>query len=110
MLRHIAVENLDKISHVNGFVDDSNILTQRCRTITNLDINPSTGDLSGMAALTAVLSMRILMGDYGTSNLNAVLTGIVPSLTDLNLFTTTHVILHDIATLCPSLENPSLCY
>jgi hypothetical protein len=109
ILDHIPVQNLRTITHAIGEVEDINILTQKCRNITNLDIISSTVDLSGLTALTALRSLYVSFTDYATSNLNAVLTGIVPRLISLTLCDISNVNLQDIVSLCPSLQTLALC-
>jgi hypothetical protein len=104
ILGHIAVEKLDRISNVRGCVRDINMLSGRCRNITNLKLGTVTVDLSGLTTLTALSTLRVSVGDHATSNLNSVLTAIGPRLTDLTLNLSTHVNLQDIAMLCPSLK------
>ncbi|PNF23450.1 hypothetical protein B7P43_G08385 [Cryptotermes secundus] len=108
ILDHVAQKNLHKISHVSGKVEDISKLAQRCRNLTNLDICLFTEDLSGLAALTALHTLRLTEGDYAKYNLNAVLTDIGHRLTDLTLKLIKHVNLQDIVTLCPSLVSMSL--
>jgi hypothetical protein len=108
ILNPLAEENLRTITHINGHAQDVNILTQKCRNISNLHLNKITGDLSGLAALTSLSSLLVKMGDYATSHLNEVLTGIGPTLTELNLFHISNVNLRNIITLCRSLESLSM--
>ncbi|PNF33102.1 hypothetical protein B7P43_G15751 [Cryptotermes secundus] len=108
ILDHVAEKNLHKISHVSGYVQDISKLAQRCRNITNLDICLFTEDLSGLAALTRLHTLRLTEGDYAKCNLNAVLTDIGHRLTDLFLEGIEHVNLQDIITLCPSLSSLTL--
>jgi hypothetical protein len=86
------------------------LVAQRCPNITHmdLDLGRNSNDLSCLAALTTLRNLRLQVGDYATSNLNAVLTGIGPSLTDLTLHLMYKVNLHDIVTLCHSLESLGL--
>jgi hypothetical protein len=108
ILDHVAVENLHKISHVVGFVEDISMLAQKCRNITNLNIWVNTRNLSGLAALTTLRNVTISWGDYATFKLNTVLNGIGPGLTDLTLYWIINVNIKDILTLCPSLTFLSL--
>jgi hypothetical protein len=104
ILPHVAEERLQKIPHVSGFVPNINMLAQRCHNITNLDIETVIGDMSALAALTTLRTVRISHHDYVISNLIAVLTGVGSKLTELTLSLVTRVNLQDIVTLCPSLE------
>jgi hypothetical protein len=104
ILDYNVVGNLDKISHVSGYVENIEMLTQRCPNITNLDITTIIGDLSSLAVLTSLRTVRISRTDYVTSNVNAVLTGVGRRLTELALTWVTRVNLQDIVTLCPSLK------
>ncbi|PNF28291.1 hypothetical protein B7P43_G05442, partial [Cryptotermes secundus] len=108
ILDHVAEKNLHKISYVSGIVEDISKLAQRCLNITNLDICLFTEDLSGLAALTRLHTLRLTEGDYAKCNLNAVLTDIGHRLTDLTLYRIKHVNLQDIVTLCPSLSSLTL--
>jgi hypothetical protein len=112
ILDHVADGKLHKISHVTGVVKDVNLVAQRCPNITHMDLDLCrySNDLSCLAALTTLRNLRLQKGDYATSNLNAVLTGIGPSLNDLILYSMEKVNLHDIVTLCHSLETLSLLY
>jgi hypothetical protein len=108
ILDYVAEKKLQKISHVSGQVPNIHMLTQRCPNVTNLDIDTTTGDMSALAALTTLRTVEIIWVDYAVYNLNAVLTGIGPRLSDLTLTWVTRVNLQDIVTLCPSLESLSL--
>jgi hypothetical protein len=110
ILDHVAEKDLHKISHVRGHVRNISMLAQRCRCITNLDIQVHSThlDLSGLATLTTLRTVRISGEHYVTHNLNAVLTGIGPRLTDLTLKDIDSVNLQDIVTLCPLLASLSL--
>jgi hypothetical protein len=108
ILDHVEEENLRKISHVSGHVEDVSLLAQRCRNITNLDIYEISGNLSDLAALPTLRTVRIEGGDYAMSNVSDVLTGTGPRLTDLTLQWMMNVNLHDIVTLCQSLGSLSL--
>ncbi|PNF28904.1 hypothetical protein B7P43_G01811 [Cryptotermes secundus] len=108
ILDHVAESNLHKISHVSGEVEDISKLAQRCRNITNLDICLFTKDLSGLAALTTLHTLRLERGNYAKCNLKAVLTDIGHRLKDLTLKHIKHVNFQDIVTLCPSLASMSL--
>jgi hypothetical protein len=110
ILDHITLENLDNISYVRGHVEDISMLAQRCRNITELFIELRAVDLSGLADLTTLRTVRLSGGDYARCNLNAVLTGIGSRLTDLTLSVITHVDLQDIVTLCPTLASLSLSH
>ncbi|PNF41062.1 hypothetical protein B7P43_G07664 [Cryptotermes secundus] len=108
ILDHVAENNVHKISHVSGYVQDISILAQRFRNITNLDIYKIPEDLSGLAALTTLRTLRLTRGHYARNNLRAVLTGIGPRLIDLNLILFKDVNFQDIVTLCPSLASLSM--
>ncbi|PNF34998.1 hypothetical protein B7P43_G12130 [Cryptotermes secundus] len=108
ILDHVAEKNLRKISHVSGYVEDISILAQKFRNITNLDIYEIPADLSGLAALTTLRTVRLTRGHYARKNLKAVLTGIGSRLTDLNLILFMDVNLQGIVTLCPSLASLSM--
>jgi hypothetical protein len=101
ILDDVADVKLHKISNVTGVVKDVNLVAQRCPNITHMDLHLAINsvDVSCLAALTTLRNLRIVGGDYATSNLNAVLTGIGPSLTDLTLDSMYNVNLHDIVTL-----------
>jgi hypothetical protein len=109
-LDHVAEKVLHKISHVRCGDRDISMIAQKCRYITNLhiDVCGFKKDLSGLAALTTLHTVRISYGDYVTRNMNAVLTGIGPRLTDLTLNYIKNVNLHDIVTVCPLLASLSL--
>jgi hypothetical protein len=102
---YITVKKLDSISHVKGNVPNMNMLTQRCRNITNLNFHPLQVDLSSLAALIALRTLNITNVDYAIYNLNAVLTSIGPRLTRVSLNWIENVNLQDIVTLCPSLKS-----
>jgi hypothetical protein len=110
VLEHVAEEDLHKISHVRSIVRNIGMLAQRCRCITNLDIQVlGTGvDLSGLAAVTTLRTVKISSEFNARHNLNAVLTGIGPRLTDLNLLFFDSVNLQNIVTLCPLLASLTL--
>jgi hypothetical protein len=109
ILNHVAEKDLHKISHARGSVRNISRLAQRCRYITNLDIQVfgSGVDLSSLAALTTLRNLTIVWVNV-TSNVNTVLTGIGPRLTDLTLKHIKSVDLQDIVTLCPLLASLSL--
>jgi hypothetical protein len=50
ILHHIAVERLDTITHVSGYIQDINSLTHKCPNTTNITMFPFTSDLSGLTA------------------------------------------------------------
>jgi hypothetical protein len=110
ILDHLADVKLHNISHVSGFVEDISLLAEKCPNITHMDLDLTTNshDLSCLAALTTLRVLRIVGGDYATSNLNAVLTGTGLTLADLTLELMVNVNLHDIVTLCQSLSSLSL--
>jgi hypothetical protein len=87
ILDHVAEKDLHKISYVRGPVWNISMLVQRCRYITNFDIQVYAFevDLSGLAALTTLRTVKISSGHYVTCNLNAALTDIGPRLTNLTL-------------------------
>jgi hypothetical protein len=110
ILDHVAEKDLHKMSHVRGDVWNISMVAQWCRNVTNLDIivYGTPLDLSGLAALTTLRTVRFSHGNYVTRNMNAVLTGIGPRLTDLTLESVKNVNLQDIVTLCPLLASLSL--
>jgi hypothetical protein len=112
ILDHVADVILHKISHVTGHVEDISLAAERCPNITHIDLDLGTHsqDLSFPAALTTLRILRLYGGDYATCNLNVVLTGIGPRLTEMALYWMQNVNLHDIVTLCHSLESLSLLY
>jgi hypothetical protein len=105
ILRHIAVERLDTITHVTGYLQDIDTLTHKCPNTTNINICPVTTDLSGLTAFKALRTLNFYFLDYGSSNFKAVLQGVGHGLTDLKLSSGEGVDLQDITTLCPSLAN-----
>jgi hypothetical protein len=105
ILDHITVEKLDTISHVRGYAEDMNMLTRKCPNITHLDLCQIPGDLLHLSLLTALRSLTISNGHYGSSHLNAVLWDIGYRLTSLSLNNIRAVNLEDIVIMCPSLEN-----
>jgi hypothetical protein len=110
LLDYIAVKKLDSLSHVKGYVPNMNMLTQRCRNITNLDIDKYRfdEDLSSLAALTSLCTLHIEWVNYARCNFKAVLTSIGPRLTQLSLCYIENLNHQDIVTLCPSLESLAL--
>jgi hypothetical protein len=110
ILHHVADRKLHKISHVTDRVEDISMLAERCPNITNmcLDLYTNSHDLSCLAALTTLSILRLERGVYAKSNLYAVLYSIGPRLTVLTLDSMDNVNLHDIVTLCHSLESLSL--
>jgi hypothetical protein len=104
ILDHINVDTLPKITHAYCCGTNNNMLVQRCPKIRKLELNPPAGNLSRLTALTELRALEISHGDYVTSNLNAVLTGIGPNLIQLKLDSIKNVNLRDIVTFCPSLN------
>ncbi|XP_023712936.1 uncharacterized protein LOC111867373 [Cryptotermes secundus] len=104
LLDHIAVENLDTISHVIGYIEDINMVTQKCPNMTYLDLYSIPDDLSPLRVLTALDSLQISNAHYGTCNLTNVLRGIGHRLRYLRLYKVRYANLQDIVTLCPCLE------
>jgi hypothetical protein len=110
ILGHINVDTLPKITHAYCCGTNNNMLVQRCPKIRKLELNPPAGNLSSLTALTELRRLEVSHGDYVTSNLNAVLTGIGPNLIQLILESIKDVNLRDIVTLCPSLNILVLFY
>jgi hypothetical protein len=109
ILNHVAEKDLHKISHVRGTLWNLSTLTHRCRYIANffIQVIGTPLDLSSLLALTTSRTLKIA-GINVTYNLNAVLTGIGPRLTQLSLIEFVRVNLQDIVTLCPTLAYLSL--
>jgi hypothetical protein len=105
ILRHIAVERLDTITHAKGYIQDIDTVAHKCPNITNITMCRNTGDLSGLTAFNALRALEIRPLYYGSSNFKAVLQGVGHRLTDLKLVGGESVDLQDIVTLCPSLAN-----
>jgi hypothetical protein len=108
ILRHIAEERLDKITHVYGYIQDIDTVAHKCPNTTNIAIFPMTRDLSGLTTLNALSALEIHCLPYNRTNFKAALQGVGHRLTDLKLFHCSDVDLQDIITLCPSLANLSL--
>lgn len=108
ILDHIAVENLNTILYFTGYVEDVNMLTQKCPNLTYLDLDTIPDDLSPLTVLTALDTLLISYGHYGACNLMNVLRGIGHRLATLRLSNVHSVNLRDIVTLCPCLESLTL--
>jgi hypothetical protein len=103
-LDYIAIESLNTILYVSGYVRDFNILTQKCPNITHLNMYWCIADLTSLTDLTSLRSLRIARGSYISANLKAALQGIGHRLTELSLNQVRKVNLVDIVTLCSCLE------
>jgi hypothetical protein len=90
LLRHIAVERLDTITHVR---------------ILSREIFGSIGDVSGLTVFSALRALEFRLLHYGSSNIKTVLQGLGHRLTDLTLYKCYGVDLQDITILCPFLVN-----
>jgi hypothetical protein len=110
ILRHIAEQRLDRITHVNCFFLDINTLPQRCPNTTNIILSSNMRDLSGITAFSVLRSLELYDLHYGRCNLNSVITAIGHRLTDLKLTQVSGVNQQVIVTLCPSLVNFSLVW
>jgi hypothetical protein len=68
ILHHVADVKLHKISHVTGVVKDISLVAERCPNITymDLDLGTHSHDLSCLAALTTLRTLRLVAGDYAT--------------------------------------------
>jgi hypothetical protein len=108
ILRHIAEEKLDTITHVRSYLQDIHTLTHKCPNITNIAMGRIARDLSGLTAFNALSVLEIHELYYSTSNLKTALQGVGHRLTDLKLFGGIGVVPQDIITLCPFLANLSL--
>jgi hypothetical protein len=103
-LRHVTKDTLDTITHVDGYVHNFNLLTQKCPNVRKLNVYRLTEDMISVSALTSLRSLLITHGDYVRFNLNVVLQGIGHRLTELSLTYVERVNPADIVTLCSSLE------
>jgi hypothetical protein len=110
ILQHITLCTLNTITNAYGYVPDINWLIRTFPNIRNLELYQADLDLSGLTALTQIRSLTILFGDYLMYNINAVLTGIGPQLTELKMKLISSVNLHDIIVLCPALEMLELSF
>jgi hypothetical protein len=93
LLRHIAVERLDTITHVR---------------IVGKDIYRNVEDVSGLTVFNALRALEFRLLNYGSSNIKTVFQGLGHRLTDLTMSGCDDVDLQDIIILCPSLVNFSL--
>jgi hypothetical protein len=107
-LRHIAVESLDTITHVDGYIPDIDTVTHKFPNITSITMCQFPRYIYGLTALNRLGKVEISQLDYVSSNFNAVLQGVGHRLSDLKLVQISCVDLHDIITLCPSLISLSL--
>jgi hypothetical protein len=108
ILRHIAVESLDTITHVKGYIPDIDTVTHKFPNITNITMCPFPRYMSGLTTLNVSRNLEICSLDYVRSNFKAVLQSVGHRLTDLELSHVHRVDLQDIITLCPSLISLSL--
>jgi hypothetical protein len=93
LLRHIAEEKLDTITHVR---------------IVARYIYRNFRDVSGLTVFNALRALEFHLLDYGSSNIKTVSQGLGHRLTDLTLGRCNDVDLQDIIILCPTLVNFSL--
>jgi hypothetical protein len=105
VLLHIARETLDTITHVYGFIKDFHLQIETFPKTTNFVVNAPDLDMSELTAWTELRTLDITRGLCPTFNMNAILAGIGHRLTALKLSDVTSVDLHDIVTLCESLET-----
>jgi hypothetical protein len=109
-LRQIAVERLNTVRQVIGFISDIETVAHKCPNTTTILMHPVAVDLSGLTAFNALSALRIHDLHYGNSNLKAVLQGAGHRLTELKLHCFDGLVLQDIITLCPSLAHLSLVW
>jgi hypothetical protein len=105
ILRHIAVERLNTITHVTRYIVPETLVRHN-RSITNND--SITVGVSGLSAFSALRVLKILEQDHTSSEIKTLLQGVGHRLTDLKLFGCWCVDIQDIVTLCPSLTDLSL--
>jgi hypothetical protein len=108
LLRHIAVERIDTITHVTGSLQDIDTVAHKCPNTSNIFMNHIRVDLPGLTAFNVLRALEIHDLDYGRSNLKAVLQGVGHRLSDLKLSLFEGIVLQDSITLCPSLATLSL--
>jgi hypothetical protein len=108
VLNHITPETLDTITHVYGIVNDIYLQIEKFPKTTNFVVNKPSLNLSGITAWAELRTVQILMGNYLTFNMNAVLTGIGHKLTELKLAWVSNVNLQDIITLGKSMKSLTL--
>jgi hypothetical protein len=108
ILHIVAEKNVHKISHVRGRLSDISKITEKCRSVTHLNIKYCRTDLSGLKALTTLRTLQISSGDWANFKLRSALIGIGPRLKDLDLDRMERVNIQHIITLCPSLVSLSL--
>jgi hypothetical protein len=110
ILRHITVERLNTITHINGSFLDVNTLANKCPNTTNISLTTDRIDLWGLTAFNALRVLSFNDLDYGMCNMTIIMRRIGDRLTDLSMFGAKRVNLRDILTLCRFLENLSfLC-
>ncbi|PNF28290.1 hypothetical protein B7P43_G05441 [Cryptotermes secundus] len=108
LIRLIAPNTIDTITHVTNIVTDTNMQIQKFPKTQKFILKTPNVDLSALTAWTELHTLEILLGDYRKINLNAVLMGIGHQLTVLILKRITRLNLLDIITLCKSLRNLDL--
>jgi hypothetical protein len=108
ILRHIAVERLNTITHVTRYIDDiaTETVVRRNRPIVRW--GHITVDLSGLSAFNALRVLKIKDILNASVDIKTVLQGVGHRLTVLKLSDCLNVDIQDIITLCPSLTDLSL--
>jgi hypothetical protein len=105
VFQHIPNEELHTITQYVGYIRNINIVTQKCpnlRTATMYGINQN---ITNMTALTRLVKLQIITGNYEICNLNAVLIGMGHRLRHLHLINIQSVNIVDIVNLCSSLKH-----
>jgi hypothetical protein len=105
ILENIQLENLSTIKYFYGCVGNMTLLTEKCPNIIFLTVYNHNEDLSNITALTNLVSLYVVRGNYELFNLSTVLNGIGHRLIELGLYVVDNVNVTDIITFCSGLKR-----
>jgi hypothetical protein len=105
VLYNIGTESLHTIKLYRGCIINMDILTQKCSNITSLTLYQVNDDVSNLTALNCLKSLKVLKGNYETSNLQVILNGTGHRLNELCLLRVDNVNISHIIMQCSGLNK-----